>query len=214
MAQIKIPVADFHLLCKITCETVEVYKYPDETSDEADFFDTYFRVSNAPEPASKTVSFPLPLADLQGATITSAKVYATVGSPLYGAESSVINGVGVGVGKTVAVDVAIPDGAASIEVPFRFLCKTPAHTHDTSSEEWADEVTSRGLYEYHHWYFDHESRLDYTGVYLLIEYEGGAGYIYRAEGGKLAPYQLCRAEGGKLVPYQLHRAEGGKLVPY
>lgn len=168
MAQLKIPVDDFALVCRFTCETTEVYKYPDESADEADFIDTQYGVKTAPTTNGKTVTFALDYP--QGATITSAKVYATLGAPLYGAKTSTINGVSVGVNQTVSVDVEIADGAASVDVPFRFLCNTPSHAHDTGSSEWADSVSSSGLYEYHRWYFDHASSLNYTDVYLLIEY--------------------------------------------
>ena len=108
MAQLKIPVNAFSLTCYATCATTEIYKYPDETSDEAYYIDVDNTVHHAPEMASKTVVFPLDIP--RGATITSAKVYATLGSPLYGAQTSRIGGITAPVGDTTSVDVTIADG--------------------------------------------------------------------------------------------------------
>jgi len=210
MAQIKVPAASFGLLCEFKCSTTEIWQNVGGTRQ---VISVEHGIYETPAPQSKTVAFAVDLPE--GAVIKSAKVFATLNSPLYGAEICRINGVAVDVLKTVSVDVEIADGATVVEVPFRFLCGTPTHTHATNSS-FADIIWREddGSWGYDKWLYRHESRLDYESVYLLIEYEGGAGYVHRAEGGKLVPYRLCRAEGGKLVPYRLHRAEAGKLVPY
>ena len=119
-----------------------------------------------PETVSKNVSFGIELPN--GATIKSAKVYATLGSPLFGADTSKINGVSVGTGGTVSVDVDISDGSTSVNVPFVFLCNKPSHQHE---RKWIpDQVITVGDQYQYNYYFEHESSLEYTDVYLLIDY--------------------------------------------
>lgn len=152
--------------------------------------------------ASETVTF-TGLSIPSGAKVKSAKVHSSWGGSLYGIDTRTVNG------KTPDsegfVEIEPPaSGATSVEVIFRFRAKKDdPDTHITGP--LAEGVT------YTH---DHSSSVKVSEVYLLIELEGGGGYVYRAENGKLVPYQLHHAENGKLVPYRLHKAEGGQLVPY
>lgn len=166
MAQLRIPVDDFNLVCRFTCLTQVIYD-TDENGGTGAYMDTRYGIKTAPETASKTVTFGVNLPN--GAMIKSAQVHAKIGSPLYGADTSKINGVSAGVANTVAIDVDIADGATTVDVPFQFLCHTPSHAHENAG--FADNITSSpsGL-QYHNFYYSHESSLEYKDVYLLIEY--------------------------------------------
>ena len=150
---------DFRLVCKFTCCTREYY---DE--DTAITYDTQYFVITKPSLQTKTVSFDIAVPD--GATIAKAQVYATLSTTTYGVAKSTINGVYVGSGSTVCVDVDIADGATTVNVPFEFLTLTPSHQHAASGNfdgygaNWED------------WYTNHEAVLSYENVYLLIEYAG------------------------------------------
>lgn len=165
MAQLKIPADNFNLMCYFTCRTFDKYE-PDAGGETATYLGRFHTKLNTPETASADIRFNVDVPS--GATITSAKVCATLSSPLYGANTCTINGVSVSTGNRVEVDVTIPDDATSLNVPCRFLCNNPSHTHDPGSE--TPFIFTSGGYEYHNWYYDHESRLDYTDVCLLIEY--------------------------------------------
>ena len=142
-------------------------------------------ITEGPSVDSKTITFKYALP--AGTRVKSAKVHSTWGSPLSGFFFRRVNGVAPD--SDGMVDVEIDPAETSVSVTFSF--KALGNTTATGYHSGATTIFE---------------------IYLLIETAGG--YIYRAEGGKLVPYQLCRAEGGKLVPYQLHHAENGKLVPY
>lgn len=142
-------------------------------------------ITEGPSVASNVVTFEYDLPE--GTTIKSAKVHSSWTYPTSGFYFRHVNGVAPD--SAGLVDVEIDPAATSVNVAFSFRA--------------VGSTSVTGI------------RTDTTlvhDVYLLIE--TGGGQIYRAEGGKLVPYQLCRAEGGQLVPYQLCRAEGGQLVPY
>lgn len=203
MASIRIDAADFHISSSYTCVTVNEYWYIGDS------------LSESREPAGTSTTDPtrgthvvhFDLAELGGAKVTSAKMYATLGSPLNGEAVSTINGVSVGTSDTVSVDIPIADGAASVDVECVFACNAVWHSHGDGSG--ADHELSAYDYDIYNvsvetWRYSHQSSLSYTDVYLLIECESGTdGCIYRAENGTLVPYKFHRAEGGKLVPYLL-----------
>ena len=213
MDPIKIQVAEFGISTPFKCRT-EVYTVynEDRTEELRQVIHTY---TEPPSTATITKDFAFELPE--GASIKSAKIYATIGPTTYGAEKLTINGVGVSANSTVAIAVTVGSGATSVSVPFTFLSKTVQHDHFsdgsgyyTNDGGWYDD-TLLSVVKY-----DHAGTVRFSNVYLLIEYDGGSGsgYVYRAESGELVPYRLCRAESGELVPYQLCRAEGGELVPY
>lgn len=185
MAQIRVDADDFSLRSSYSC----IYELAEVTGEATSRYTT----SATTGTTNVKFAFDLP----SGATVRSAEVHATLGTPAWSPEICTINGMTVSTGSTVSVPVEIENGADSITVPFVYKCKPVLHTDHGSVETT-----------------NHYGSIPYTDVYLLIETSGGSGYVYRAEGGQLVPYQLCRAEGGQLVPYQLNRAEGGQLVPY
>ena len=83
-------------------------------------------------------------------------MYATLGSPFTGANTSRMNGVAVGVGGEKSVDVTIADGATSVEV----LCEFKAKGDGENDNHPLEAAT-----------YNHMSSLEYENVYLLIEYE-------------------------------------------
>lgn len=131
--------------------------------------------------AKTTLKFDYALPD--GAVVTGAKVYATLGSPLFGAHTSKINGVSVGTADTVSVDVEIAEGSTSVEVPVVFKCNAVRHdisTHSNASVESRTRTTvtdasTNVVYDVEIVTLSaqHVSSLTYDDVYLLIDYEGG-----------------------------------------
>lgn len=215
----KIEASAFNLSSSYLCQTTALTMYADSTQETVTNY-SLSTITSTPNTAQRLVDFEAVLPE--NATVTRATVYAKLGNPMYGADICTINGVHADVGGDREVDVtsvvktAIESGDHVVSVPFTFRSNAVEHHHDVSTEmtlvssNW--NALSRTLTEKYE--KRHSGSLSISGVYLLIEYEGGAGYVHRAEGGKLVPYRLCRAEGGKLVPYRLHRAESGKLVPY
>lgn len=169
MAQLKIPVDNFTLRSKFTCFTTQVYKYPYPNSYEGTptHTGTDYGIHSAASLITKTVTFSLDVP--QGAVITGAKVYATLGSAPYGASTCTINGETVSHNNTVCVDVAIADGASSVDVAFRYKCVEHSTEHSVSG--FADRLSQSGQYEYRTYYFEHSSNLEYTDVYLLVDYK-------------------------------------------
>lgn len=146
MALLKVTADNFNIVSDYTCYT--------RVSDGV-VNPTAYAASNR----TNTVTFSYALPD--GATITSASVHAILGSPAYGAAISTINGVWANTGSENTVDVTSIATDTSCEVIFAFTCRNPAHDHTSDGKKISDE-----LYEY-----NHQSRIDYTDVYLLIEYE-------------------------------------------
>lgn len=168
MKPLKILASDLNLTCELICKTTDIW-----VSDTDDTHLKYeYGIKEAPKQVSSTVSFNITLTD--GVKIKNANIFADVGmpyTPLFGAETSKINGVDVGVGETVSVPVEIEDGATAINIPFQFKCKTPSHTHSPSGfADYTYKDKNSGFY-YHEYYFPHESVLSYSNIYLLIEYE-------------------------------------------
>lgn len=163
MEPLKVKADDFRLLCIYKCCTQDVW---DESED--DYVDVRYFIGVKPSLQTKTVSFAVNIPD--GAEIKSAHVYATLSTTMYGAETSTINGVSVGTGCTACVEVNIADGATTVEVPFCFLTLTQLHQHETGAGQKVDSSYWDGDREYENYYFQHEAYLDYTDVYLLIEY--------------------------------------------
>ena len=166
MAKFTTPPVSFNLLCEFTCCTQEIYDWTVEDVIET----RYGLIKEAPKTMTKTVRFDFDIPE--GAEIVKAQVYADVGlpqAPLYGSKMSTINGVEVGAGCTACVDVGIPAGAAAVDVQFQFLCNTPSHQHEPTGSHfttvWKTETQQCDEY-----YYTHESSMDYTKVYLLIEY--------------------------------------------
>lgn len=162
MEPLKVKAEDFRLLCKFTCYTREIFD-----DDINDVISTTYGIKTAPDLQTKKISFDVNVPD--GATIKSAHVYATLSPTTYGAQTCTINGVGVNTGGTACVEVDIADGETTVDVTFRFLTMTPSHTHEFSDRSytviWVD-----GARECGESYVSHEAFLDYTDVYLLIEY--------------------------------------------
>lgn len=214
MPTLKIPVDNFNLSSSYTCVTEDEYWYDGDALIDAR--EPARTSTTDPTRGSKVVHFDL--AELNGAKITSAKMYATLGSPLSGASVSTINGIAVGTAKTVSVDIPISDGSTSVDVECVFECNAVWHSHgEGSGAVWSSNSYYYDIYNVTVWIwsYEHQSSLSYDDVYLLIEYEeSNSGYIYHAENGALVPYQLFRAENGALVPYQFQHAEDGGLVPY
>ena len=131
-------------------------------------------ITSGPSVDTKVITFEYDLPE--GTTIKSAKVHSSWTYPTSGFFFRRVNGAAPD--SESMVDVEIDPEASSVEVGFSF--KARGDTNATGYRTGSTLV--------------HD-------VYLLIETGSGGSYIYRAEGGKLVPYQLCRAEGGKLVPY-------------
>lgn len=169
MAQLIIRADNFNLTSTQVCCTQETWS-TDDSEAPLDYVDTSYSISQSPNTATHDVTFEF--ASLEGCDITSAKVYATSGSPLYGADACTINGVSVGYATTNAVEVSIESGALSVVCPFAFRASPVTHAHeDLDNASWYDEghSSTRNFYLYRY-YFQHQSVLQYSDVYLLIEY--------------------------------------------
>lgn len=141
MELLKITADDFNLKSTWTCTIAQRGVSWENTYTE-------------PTTAKTTVAFAFALP--ANSAVKSAKMYATLGSPFTGANTSKINGVAVGVGGEKSVDVAIADGASSVSVECLFKAKGDGE-NDTHPLEAAT--------------YNHTSSLSYEDVYLLIEYE-------------------------------------------
>lgn len=152
MAQLKVVVDDFNLVSDYVCYT--------KVTDGVVSLTAYAASKRTNE---ITFSYSLP----DGATITHASVHAILSSPAYGADESTINGVWANTASENTVDVTSVATSTSCKVMFAFTCNNPAHDHTSDGNKRGEEgVDPYVMYEYRH-----ESRVDYTDVYLLIEYE-------------------------------------------
>lgn len=173
MGQIRIDVDGFSLKSTYKCyKQVYVYRLRGETEPA---FTREWPTWSSPTTAKSTIRFDYAIP--AGATVTGAKLYATLGSPLNGADMSTINGERVGTADSVVVDVALTDGASCVEVPVAFRCKRVEHFLDGTHDYPVFEKTTagdEGKYEYScYWHaYNHVSSLAYSDVYLLIDYEG------------------------------------------
>lgn len=168
MAQLKVPISDFHITSPYRCiTTVETLHEPNHQ------YMISQNIYAESKPATKvtvekTFNFALP----NGASVKSAKVCVDSMSSTYGAEVSTINGVSVGVKSGVSVDVAIGNADTSITIPFVFQSNSPAHDHFTdNSGTWLGNSFWVVDYLYNQIAKDHEGVLQYSGVYLLIDYD-------------------------------------------
>lgn len=167
MVQIKVAADNFNLSCRYVCCVMEVWDH-----EKDDYIAASRRyISDHAVTASKTVAFNVNIPD--GAVIEKAQLHAKVGlpyTPLYGSKVSTINGIEVGAGCAACVDIEIPSGATTVEVPFRFLCNEEEHTSHSPNYGSPDYKETYGTKDYEYYYFPHDSTMSYADVYLLIEY--------------------------------------------
>lgn len=133
MAQLKIKTDDFNLSSSWVCSLV----WSGESQS--------WKITTGPSTSSKTVTFSLD--DLGDVTITSARIYATLGSPLTGADIRTVNGVSFK--SNDYVDIVVNPGDTSVTAVFKFKANGAIY----------EDVST------------HESSQSYSNVYLLIEYE-------------------------------------------
>lgn len=193
MGQHKLNVAEFNLTSTWTCTVT--YNY-DSAGNLATSSHTQANGISASE--RNTLTIP----DAIFKKLKSVKLHVSHTTGLYGGVFTV-NGI-------------IPDGSGFVELDFPesnritvdFLwrpTKDKIGAHYSSAPAYTGESTVTVTH-------NHESPARVYDVYYLIETDDDC--IYRAENGKLVPYQLYRAEDGVLVPYLLRHAEDGTLVPY
>lgn len=172
MAQLKVPVDDFRLKCTYTCKTEQTWRTDDAGAPTTLYLTTY-AISAYPQTVTQYVRFAVDLPE--GAVVTSATVHATLDNPLYGAAVSTINGQDAAPLATSSIEVEIADGETSVVVPFRFCCGAVSHQHDPDAGDFTDSDndvvdTETDIYYKRYYWWEHESYLHYTDVYLLIEY--------------------------------------------
>lgn len=180
MGQIKVTAAGFGLRSSYTCWTKSKYYYYSWSGSPFKSEENVSGGGSSPPTVSQIVNFAFKLPE--GATITSAKVYATIGNSLFGAALSTINGVYAQPKTTASVDITIPDGASSVDVEFAFRSALVRH-NPLLNESSATESTSWDIDAY---VDDNDNTVDiknvtrtethngtqsYNDVYLLIEYE-------------------------------------------
>lgn len=205
MPKLIIPTDDFHLNSTYICGITETV-----ASDGSKSYNYY----SAQKPSSATITKSFEYSLPRGSEIKSMTLYATLGSPRWGTSISTINGESVGTAQSVSVDIDISEFNVTdtVNVSFVYQCNETIHQHSVSEGTLANDAQqgSNHVYWYH---VTHESAVNYTNVYLEIEYTCGV-YLYHGESGALVPYQLYYAENGELVPYQLFNAVGDTLVQY
>ena len=182
MAETKVTYNSFSLTSRWSCKTTYYY-------NSSGGFNTSTNTTSGLTVSRETVRFPVSLPD--GTTIKSAKVYAKRTNGLYGGKL-LIGGVWLGGEGFVTLEsLIVSDGY--VEVEFAWTAYTDDSSAHRSEYPTYNGTSSQSTTK------NHASTTTVSEIYLLIENAGGT--LYRAEGGKLVPYQLCRAEGGKLVPY-------------
>lgn len=209
MPKLIVKVDDFHLTSKYKCGITKITK--DNGNGEVSY--NYY-ISEPPDTVSCTKSFEYALPN--GSELKTMTICATLGGAKYGVSNSTINGVYANVGSAVAINLDVSEFNLEdvVDVKFVYQCGKEAHQH-TLSEATKVSTNTIGT-EIHEGYRInnyHESSVNYTNVYLEIEYTCGA-YLYHGENGTLVPYQLYHAENGEIVPYQLFNAANGELVRY
>ena len=197
MAQLKVAVDNFNLNAVWTCY---FYYHDDGVSG-------YPRTWQTGGDISKTITFTYELPE--NSVITGARVHSAWDGSLFGIKTKTINGVEPDEEGYVTVDHANAT-ETSLEVEFYFEAEKDTPSTHPEYETLVEGCESNKTYTLG----SHTSSVRVSEVYLLIEYEGGSGYIYHAEDGALVPYQLFHAEDGVLVPYHFQHAEDGALVPY
>lgn len=168
MAQLRIDTPDFALNSSYKCGTECEWRYTDSTHTDYTFRESAY-VEKTSNTARHTARFELSALP-EGAKITQATLFATAGSPLHGTELSTINGVSVTPPGTKTVPVDVEDGATSVDVVFAYKCVATAHNHYADGYHVNGGDYWDGNTLVHHLYYDHESVVAYTDVYLLIEY--------------------------------------------
>lgn len=133
-------------------------------------------IVEGPTMATNTVSFEYKISS--HAKVISAKVHSTWGEPLSGYAIRTVNGKVPDADGWADVEVDPAQGSLAVQFAF----KANGNTTSTGDRYAVAEVTD---------------------IYLLIETEGGSGYIYKAENGELVPYKFHRVENGVLVPYNM-----------
>lgn len=205
MPKLIIPTDDFHLTSKYACGITETI-----ASDGSKSYNYY----SSQQPSSGTVTKSFEYSLPTGSEIQAMTLYATLGSPRWGTSVSTINGESVGTAKSVSVNIDVTglNVVGTVNVPFVYKCAGTNHQHSVSEGTFSHEAQQgANLVK---WYnVTHESVVNYTSVYLEIEYTCGV-YLHHGENGVLVPYQLYRAENDNLVPYQLFNAVNDELIRY
>lgn len=169
MAQLKVPVDDFHLTSKYTCTTNAVIVYGDTSHSTIVQQGTSTSTSD-PELAttSKTIAFDLP----NGSTVTGARLLIERMPSTYGTTKSTINGVEVGTPDNLEVDIPVIDGDTSVTIKFGFITNVVEHDHYNNGDGtlinsyWStNNRILTGVYTK-----EHSGVLSYRGVCLLIDY--------------------------------------------
>lgn len=132
MAQLKITTGSFNLASSWRCA------YHIDDSGE------YWNIVYGPTTGSRDITFEFSVND---ATITGAKIHATLGSPLTGAEIKTVNGVSFD--SDGFAPVSIDGSATSFVATFKFKANGTSYNDDDL----------------------HSASLSFDDVYLLIEYE-------------------------------------------
>lgn len=207
MPKFIVPVDNFTLESTYVCGLTATHN-----EDGSVTYNTYTAEGASTARVTKSFAYSLP----SKSEIKSMKIFATIGNPTWGNGGTKINGQTVAVSGTVSVDIDISGYGLSgvVQVPFSHVCAAPIHQHSVSECTEVGRETQGGklVVAYKH-SKGHISELDYSNVYLEIEYMCGA-YLYYGNSGALVPYQLYHAENGELVPYQLFNAVNGELVQY
>lgn len=214
MPKLIIPTADFSLNSQYACGITKTIATGDVT-ETALSYNYYLSKSPVYAQSTKRFEYSLPA----GSEIKAMTIYATIGesnfSPSFNVSS--INGQSVGVGKSVSVDIDVLGLTAvgAVDVSFAYQdSKEGITTHQHSPSEGTEsnryQQGANTVIGYDVW---HNNYLNYTKVYLEIEYTCGV-YLYHGENGALVPYQLYHAENGGLVPYQLFNAVNSELIQY
>lgn len=178
MAQIKVYADGFQLVSPYACKMFRLEDY--NGARELIFSRNNNEGTTEATRVSHTVRFDYAGILPADATITSAKVYATLGASTYGDEVSTVNGVHADPGN---VEIAVPlaDDLAPVDVIFAFQSKTPEHRHEFvqgvydsrefgTYDDYDGSDDSAEYYWAYRWNVNHEGVRNYTDVYLLIEY--------------------------------------------
>lgn len=198
MAEVKITASNFSLKSSWNCKVV--YHY----NSNGSFNSVYSVNQSTPNKATKTVSFATGLSS--STKILSVKVHAVYTIRGWQSGNFKINDVAPDSNGFVTLNnSSISNG--SVSVIFSWQANKDTSTNHNKSYPSSNGQSSQSVT------YPHDSEIDVTDAYILVEYQSGS-IIYHAENGVLVPYQLFHAEDGKLVPYQIQHGEGGILIPY
>lgn len=183
MAQLKVSTSDFTLTSPYICKMYRVEDY--NRYREIILSMSSNQGVTVADKVSQIVRFDYAGLLPAGATIKSAKLYATLTASTYGDVVSTINGVHADPGN-FEIEVSLGDNLAPIDVNFTFQSKNPEHKHEFEGEyhwmnsdmytvdEDAEDANpgSQAFYYYEYrWNVDHEGSRKYKDVYLLIDYD-------------------------------------------